>query len=65
MIIIIKKHIAALLIAFYFSIAEVDGRIIYKTPVAIVYNIESVPVYFPKRRTKRKFDYEEASFNYW
>jgi hypothetical protein len=64
MIISIKKHIAALFIAFYFSIAGVEGRIIYKTPVAIVYNIESVPVYFPKRRTKRNFRYEEESFNY-
>lgn len=59
-----KKHIAALFIAFYFSIAEVEGRIIYKTPVAIFYNIENVPNYFPNRRTKRKFEHDDESFNY-
>ncbi len=54
----IKRLIATVFIAFYFSISDIDNKIVYKSPAAIVFNIDSPPIYFPKIRIRRKLYYE-------
>lgn len=59
----IKKIIIAIFFAFYFSISEVEGNNIQKLQIPIIYQLDYVPIYFPKQRTIRNFQHERVDNN--